>query len=229
MPTWDKLFRQEEHRLRQPHHAVVGFAEALRPRGAQQVLDLGCGAGRHTVYLAQLGFHVYATDISVTGLIAAQAWLAAEHLSADLHLADMSAIPHPDDHFHAVISMYVIYHNTLANIQRTVAEMKGRVSNPPLRPGGQALLTLISTRGYRYGQGQEIEPDTFLPDRGPDSGQPHHFFDEASARALLARFDVTQLYLDDNEEVLEDGRSRRHSHWLAVVEKMGIAGCAFHG
>lgn len=30
MPTWDELFKQDEHRLRQPHHAVVAFAGALR-------------------------------------------------------------------------------------------------------------------------------------------------------------------------------------------------------
>ena len=214
MPTWDELFKQEEFRWRQPHRTVVAFADVLRPRGAQAVLDLGCGAGRHVIYLTQLGFRVCGTDISETGLGATRAWLAAEKLTAHLHLSDMTALPHPDAHFDAVISMYVIYHNPLGNIQRTVAEIE-RV----LRPGGRALLTLISTRGYRYGQGQEIEPDTFLPETGPDTGHPHHFCDEACARALLASFDLTELYLDENEEILADGSSRRHSHWVAVVEK----------
>jgi len=214
MPTWDELFKQEEFRWRQPHRAVVAFAETLRQRGAQGVLDLGCGAGRHVVYLAQLGFRVCGVDISVTGLAATRQWLADKHLTAHLHLSDMTALPYPEAHFDGVISLYVIYHNPLANIQRTAAEIE-RV----LRPGGQALLSLISTRGHRYGQGREIEPDTFLPESGPDANLPHHFFDESGARALLAAFCLVELHLDEHEETQEDGRSHRHSHWVAIVEK----------
>jgi ubiquinone/menaquinone biosynthesis C-methylase UbiE len=193
---------------------VVAFAEALESRRARRVLDLGCGTGRHVVYLAQRGFQVCGTDISETGLAATRQWLAAEHLAAHLHLADMTALPYPEARFDAVISIYVIYHNTLGNIQRTVAEI-GRV----LRPSGQALLTLMSTRGHRYGQGQEIEPGTFLPESGPDAGLPHHFFDESGARALLAAFHQIELHLDEHEETEEDGSTHRHSHWVAVVEK----------
>lgn len=214
MPTWDELFRQEEFRWREPHRAVVAFAETLRERGAQRLLDLGCGTGRHVVHLAQGGFQVCATDISETGLAATWQWLAAEGLAAHLHLADMTALPYPDALFDAVISIYVIYHNTLSNIQRTVAEIE-RV----LRPGGWALLTLISTRGHRYGQGQKIEPGTFLPESGSDAGLPHHFFDESGARALLAAFDLIELYLDEDEETEEDGSTHRHSHWVAIVER----------
>ena len=34
----------------------------------RRVLDLGCGAGRHLVYLAQQGFEMYGTDVDPHGL-----------------------------------------------------------------------------------------------------------------------------------------------------------------
>jgi len=36
---------------------------------------------------------------------------------------------------------------------------------------------------------------------------------------LLAAFDLAELYLDEYEEALEDGSSRRHSHWVAIIRK----------
>jgi len=219
MPTWDDLFKHEEHRWQEPHHTVISFAEALRRRGARQVLDLGCGAGRHVVYLARHGYSVCATDISTTGITVARQRLRAEHLPATLHLSDMTALPLSSGSVDAVISLSVIYHNRLGAVQRTVAEI-GRV----LRPAGLALLTLISTRGYRYGEGHQIEPDTYLPTTGPDTGLPHHFFDEARARSLLHGFEVTELTLDEHEEVAEDGSALRHSHWVCIVEKPGLQG-----
>lgn len=44
----------------------VEWAEKL-PAGAR-ILDIGCGDGRHAVYLAQLGFEVEAIDISEAGI-----------------------------------------------------------------------------------------------------------------------------------------------------------------
>jgi len=219
MPTWEELFRQEEHRWEDPHHTVVTFAEDLREHRSQSVLDLGCGAGRHVVYLANLGFQVIASDISQTGLSVTQHRLASRNLLAHLHLCDVTAIPLADGSVDAVVTLYVIYHNRLARIQRTVEEIR-RV----LRPGGLLLVSLISQRGHRYGQGKEVEQDTFLPTIGADAGLPHHFFDAAGVQSLMGSFHVTRLYLDEHEEQQEDGSSQLHSHWVCVAAKPGQRG-----
>lgn len=41
---------------------------ARRVRSAGKVLDLACGAGRHTRYLCKLGFQVIAVDLDVSGI-----------------------------------------------------------------------------------------------------------------------------------------------------------------
>ena len=58
----------------------------------KRVLDLGCGAGRHTVYLAQEGFEVYTLDISLEGVEHIAQWLTGEGLQANLQQADMTAL-----------------------------------------------------------------------------------------------------------------------------------------
>jgi SAM-dependent methyltransferase len=212
MPTWDELFQDESFRWREPHERVVAFARDLIERGARRVLDLGCGAGRHVVYLAGEGFTVCGTDISPRGLEHARAWLREEGLDADLQLCDMTVIPYPDAHFDAIISTYVIHHNTLDNIRRCVAEV-----HRALAPDGQALLIVQSKRSYSYGRGQPLEPDTFLREGGADSGIPHHYFDIAGLLDLFDAFDriaLTELAWRDQGPGAE---TRLHCHWAVVV------------
>ena len=209
MPTWNELFTQAEFRWKTPHERVAALAPRLRERGARRVLDLGCGAGRHTVYLAREGFEVYATDIAENGLAHTREWLSQENLTAELKQSDISVIPHPAAFFDAVISIYVIYHKTYADMQHAVAEIH-RV----LRPGGLALISLQSRRGWRYGQGKEIEPNTFILNVGADAGVPHHYSDLAEIADLFKHFTVRTI---EQEEYYEE--VNRHSHWQVLVEK----------
>jgi SAM-dependent methyltransferase len=214
MPTWNELFKDEQSIWEEPHPKVVALAAELKQRGASRVLDLGCGAGRHTVFLAREGFVVCASDVAARGLAHTQAWLMREGLPATLIRADMTALAHPDGLFDAVVSTYVIYHNPLALIRRSVNGIE-RV----LRPGGLAFLTLISTRTDKYGQGEEIEPYAFIPTAHDDAGVVHYYFDEARARDLLADFRIIELTLEEDEELDDTGRPHRHSHWAALVQK----------
>ena len=219
MPEWDELFKEERFRWQDPDPAVLALAQELEQRSKPasgsaspgRVLDLGFGAGRHVLYLARHGFEVCGTDVSPRGLELTREWLRREVLQADLQLSDMTVIPFPDGHFDGVISTYVIHHNTLANILGCVCEIH-RV----LVPGGRAVLIVQSKRGYRYGRGKELEPDTFIVDSGADAGVPHHFFDEASLRELLAQFLI--LSITPRESL--DNEGCRHAHWEATVQKV---------
>lgn len=209
MPTWNELFKQEEFRWKNLNEHVVAFVPLLKACGAQRVLDLGCGAGRHTVYLAGEGFQVYGFDIADNGLQSTREWLARENLSAELKRGDIEQIPYPDSFFDAVISIYVIYHKTFAGLQNVVAEIY-RV----LKPGGLALISLQSKRGYRYCFGEEIEPDTFVTNIGADAGEVHHYSDLADIEKLFARFVIRKVELEEHSE-----EGNRHSHWQVIIEK----------
>jgi tellurite methyltransferase len=200
----------------QPHERLVSLAAAMRARGTQRLLDLGCGAGRHLVYLAQQGFALYGVDLDPYGLARARRWLEQEGLPACLAVADMETLPYPDGFFDAVISTSVIHHNTVDGIRRTVVEVQRL-----LRPGGWFFATLNARGDYKEGRGPQIEPGTWLvKEFGCDMPSPHHLFQEDELRAVWDGFRLVELerkayqfQRGDPPEILTS------AHWEVLAEK----------
>lgn len=57
--AWEEIYRGGEFLIRNLHPEMKECTEFFKRREARRILDLGCGSGRHTVYLASMGFDVY--------------------------------------------------------------------------------------------------------------------------------------------------------------------------
>ncbi|HEX3761512.1 MAG TPA: bifunctional 2-polyprenyl-6-hydroxyphenol methylase/3-demethylubiquinol 3-O-methyltransferase UbiG [Kofleriaceae bacterium] len=114
-----------EARHRNPWVAETLATSVAEPRAA--VLDLGCGAGYLTNFLAERGHRVTGIDTSAEALAVAHRHDATA--SVEYLVGDACALPFPDGRFDAVCAMDLIEH--VAEPERLVAE-SARV----LRPGG---------------------------------------------------------------------------------------------
>src|SRR5262249_51273542 len=155
---------------------------------------LGCGVGRHVVYLGGRGFRMAGIDISPSGLRLTREACIDRQISFDGHISDLATLPWADATFDAALSTSTIHHLTREGIVRTLAQVR-RV----LKPGGLFLLDFPSTETLDYrqmreqvaaGQMAEIEPNTFVDQRADldemdDGFLPHHFCDEDDVRDLL--------------------------------------------
>jgi 2-polyprenyl-3-methyl-5-hydroxy-6-metoxy-1,4-benzoquinol methylase len=70
---WECLHTQRRFLSKYPSEEVVRYvfthlAAVSSDRNKLTVLDLGCGVGRHTAFLAREGLTMYAVDFSFTGL-----------------------------------------------------------------------------------------------------------------------------------------------------------------
>ncbi len=199
-------------RWEDPDWHVVGVIPILHGNDTTRILDLGCGAGRHVVWLAREGFEVTGQDSSDTALHLSRKAMARHAVSAELVEADMEQIPFPDASFDAVISVLAIYHNKLDGLRRSIAEVARA-----LRPGGYFLVWLLSRKEWESEKNlpgaEEIEPFTLIKGGDvPDAGISHHFSDETEVRDdLLADFEIMAL-----EESMEPGRP---VHWIALAKK----------
>lgn len=226
---WEPIWKQAKVPKRYesfaaPNATVVEWAQTLAPGCA--VFDLGCGAGRHCVYLGGRGFKVAGSDISPSGVERARAACAERNIPFDGKVAPMTDLPWPDASFEAALSTSTIHHELRTNVARAIAEV-ARL----LKPGGLFLVDFPCTETIDYdrlraqvaaGDLQEVEPNTFV-DQRPDSVDidgylPHHFCDEADVRDLLKSFEITKLWA-----ALHPGRPERGpgnvGKWVAWARK----------
>jgi SAM-dependent methyltransferase len=122
----------------------------------------------------------------------------------------MRKLPFATNSFDAVVSIHVLYHASASGLRRAVDE-----ASRVLRPSGTFIGTLLSKRTWKFGEGEEIEPGTFVQARGPEAGVPHSYVDEAGARALFSGFDLESL---DHEE-WRDENDAVHAHWNIVARR----------
>jgi ubiquinone/menaquinone biosynthesis C-methylase UbiE len=150
------------------------------PRGV--VLELGCGNGKTASALVRGGAEVIGLDFSKQGLNVCAATLPDERLH--LVRGDVRSLPFRDGSFDHVVAFHVLGHLAYEERTRAVSDVQ-RV----LRPGGELLLRVFSTRDMRCGKGSLVEHMTFLK----GNGIPCHFFEEDEILALLAAFHPLSL------------------------------------
>lgn len=152
------------------------------PRGLA-VLDMGCGTGRHALWLAAVGATVTAVDFSEGMLAEARRKPGADGVRfavADLH----QPLPLPDRSFDLVVSGLVLEH--LRELDTAFREAR-RV----LKPGGRAVVSAMHPAMFLRGaqarftdpaSGEVVQPGSV----------PHQVSDFVMA-AVRAGFTLTHL------------------------------------
>jgi malonyl-CoA O-methyltransferase len=154
---WADIYDEEANPLIGLEEPVV--REALGDVAGLAVLDLGCGTGRHALWLAGVGATVTAVDFSERMMEKARAKPGAEKvrfLVHDLH----QRLPFPDGAFDAVVSGLVLEH--LHDMGAFFAE-----AHRVLKPGGRAVvsgmhpamfLRDVRARFHDPQTGEKVEP-----------------------------------------------------------------------
>lgn len=164
-----------------------GYADAVekellgavaQPKAGEEALDLGCGTGVHSIWLAEQGLTVTGLDESEAMLDVARAKTQAGGPSVTWVHGDAARLPFPDSHFDLVISVTAL---EFVDDRQAVLREVLRV----LRPGGRLALGLLTrdsawgelyaeaglnpdavfSRAHLFTEKDLVELDAFLPGR----------------------------------------------------------------
>ena len=205
---WDLALQRMPGRWTGVAEELFPFAAEMRARGCRSVYDLGCGVGRHTVFLARQGLAVSASDISPSAIEHTRARLEQAGVDATLWRLDMRDWPFDDDCFDAVVAYNVVYHAMRDEVEAVLAGARRT-----LRPGGLLLITFKSTLDSEYGKGRELAPSTWAPLSGIEKDVAHYYVDENEAKRLMKNFEL--LSMVHKQELPLSGESERHrAHWV---------------
>ena len=213
MRNWDHIYRTRGELQKEVLPKIIRISKIFKQRRFKEILDLGCGTGRHTIFLASKGFRVTGVDISAAAIkITSEKLKKSGIKNARLLRHDMEYLPFPDNHFDAVICTGVLSHGKIGKIKNTVAEIR-RV----LRKGGLLIADPMSTRDPDYGTGKEIEPGTFIG-LAEEEDTPHHYYTREEVVGLFSNF--SRLWIrHGTKKISYKKRKGRTCQWHIVATK----------
>lgn len=195
------------------------LAESWQSKGFADFLDLGCGLGRHSMYMARKGFHVTAADLSDYGVNYLNDWAAKENLPIQTAVCDMLNLPFEDCRFDCMIAYHVIYHTDTAGFVKALSEIR-RV----LKPGGEVFLTLLSKNTWsfqRAGQYQRIDENTLLRDEHEtEKNVPHFYADIEDIKRFFSDWTFSAQPREWCEYKIEQPEYGS-KHWALLLRKQG--------
>ena len=169
----------------------MALVPELRAGGVRQVLDAGCGAGRHLVPLQAAGFQVLGVDRECGVLRDLRRRLGTAGVAARLVQADLKSLPVARGRVDFALSVNVINHGYARDVAAYCMELD-RI----LKPGGW-LCIYVSPREFaelvRLPETVELEPGTHVKIATPDGELVHHFPTPESLAGLFPRYTVLSL------------------------------------
>jgi len=212
---WDSFWQDEANRgfWLEPDEAVVTLVNGLNRLKTRDVLDLGCGIGRHTRPFIDAGFQVTAVDISANALAALKHNLG-EEAKVRLICGNFTQDLFAPGSFDLVLSWNVLYHGTHDQFMQA-----GRLVHTWLRPDGLFFFTCPTRRDAKYGNGEEIAPHTYRPLNSIHPGDIHYFADERDISDILSGFilisrNVNEHYWNNQ------GTQQFSSYWRILAKRI---------
>lgn len=191
----------------EPSHAARSAAAVFRQEGQKQILELGSGQGRDTLFLLQSGFEVWALDYSAAGLEElrrkAERWGLDDSLQTARHDV-RQPLPFAADTFDGCFShMLFCMALTIGELETLSAEIR-RV----LKPGGLNLYTARNTQDPDYATGIHRGEDLWEL----DGGFIVHFFSREKVERLATGYRICDV------EAFEEGGLPKRL-WLVTERK----------
>ncbi|HHO55749.1 MAG TPA: class I SAM-dependent methyltransferase [Trueperaceae bacterium] len=196
MNHWEDKNIVEQFAGKKPDHRLLELSQNYPPK--TRFLDLGCAAGRNTIYLAQRGFDFYAIDSSKAMLAKTKERLKDILPDAEVNKRvlemSMSELEFEDNYFDFIVALGIIqdaqseaeWHKTVAGLARV------------LKPKGKLLVAHFSPDSDPHGKGLELIEDTkylytgFAPNR---------------RLVLLSAKEIDQLMQNHGFETLSETKS----------------------
>lgn len=183
-----------EYRSAYPDENIVRFLVANFPantRKGKNILDLGCGTGRHLILLNRLGFEAYGIEGSSVGAQACDEWLKKENMSADVKVGLLKDLPYENDYFDGIIENSALVNNSWEDILLACQECH-RV----MKRGAVGYFLLKKPNDCAFDHAKDLGENTYLVDENIYISTKHRQENESIIFHSFSRDDVEQMFSD---------------------------------
>jgi cyclopropane fatty-acyl-phospholipid synthase-like methyltransferase len=192
--VWNETFKDKGKVFTKPQEDIPKIVKLFKKYNVKRILDLGCGSGRHLIFLARHGFDVYGIDMAKSGIKISKKWLDKEGLKANLKIRDIyKKLPYKDNFFDAIVSTQTLHHEKIEKIRKLIKEME-RI----LKINGLIFITVFDLKCVPNKNKKQIAPRTFILLKGNDVGVPHYSFNKNILRKEFKSFKILDIWFESS-------------------------------
>jgi SAM-dependent methyltransferase len=177
------------------------------------VLDIGCGRGRNSLFLAEIGFDVTATDISPQGIEQLEKEAKHRHLENRINtlVCDMLELPFENNSFDCVLGFLAITHTDYAGLKKLISRIYDM-----LKKSGRLYVTFNSKNSSAFLEKSNVKINsyTIIKTRGLEKDIPHTYLDYDDVTGLLVNFDLLKV-----QQIYDYYENRTSIHFFVEAEK----------
>jgi SAM-dependent methyltransferase len=214
---WDDIYRSRSWG-KYPKEELIRFVAwnyyKVPDRKVVRFLDLGCGFGSSTWFLAREGFAVDAIDGSSVVIEKLSARLREENLDAGLVVGDIVDLPYPEEYFDCVVDVACLMCNDPDSTRRILDGVYRR-----LKRGGKLFSITPTLASWGAESGTKVAEHTYRDlTIGPFVGTGTvRCSPEAQIKDIYSRFDRLSIGIS---EYSVGEQNQRVSNWILVGTKL---------
>lgn len=206
---WDSRFLRGGYIWsKKPSESAKNANRLFNKYDINDLLILGIGYGRNSLPFLESGYNVSGIEISEVAI----ELLKKSELSNKIKVFNGSLInmPFEDIKYDAIFSF-----NTLHLFNRKDRQIIMEKCKSQLNPKGLIFFTVISELEHGYGDGTEIEENTF-----EKNSKPVHFFTDEDLKQHFIKFEIIESDLIDEPE--DHGKEGKHIHKCRYIFALNI-------
>jgi len=199
--NWDKV---ESDFWKIPSEEVYYYLYRWKRMNFNNLLDLGCGLGRHSILFSENGFNVTSYDLSEEGIKILQKEVTDKKLQIKTMIGDIKELNLRNQEFDCILAFHSIYHVDSEDFKKVLKEIY-RV----LKTDGEMYITMLSKSAYSdTAKGCKIiDENVRLKEEEDGTILPHFFVNYKDIKRLLNRFKIIKIrHIED----FFDGKSSWH-------------------
>jgi len=199
----------------EPSEESHWLADRWSKLGIKELLDFGCGVGRHSIFFSRQGFNVSAFDLSSDGTNHLKEWATKENRDIDVQVADMVQLPYTADSFDCLFAYHVISHTDTVGASKVLDEVK-RV----IKPQGEVYITLCSKETWSFAEAgyPRIDKNTVRKtDEGPEKDVPHFYMNLDEVIKAFTDRNMELLRIRHTDDCFFDGEKKNSKHYFILA------------